>query len=124
MSAIEQKLDELAELMAQKDLLVIQKKALLDSVLTPEIKAKLAEIEAEFAEPAAAVEEKIADLDASIREAALTEGKSIRGAHLAVVFSKGRTSWDSKILEGMMKLIPQIGEAKKEGEASVSIRKV
>ena len=42
---ISEKLDRLAEFLAQKDRLAIDKQTLIDQVLTAEIKARLAEIE-------------------------------------------------------------------------------
>ncbi|CAK0771531.1 hypothetical protein CCP3SC15_4350001 [Gammaproteobacteria bacterium] len=39
------------------------------------------------------------------------------------VYTKGRVSWDSKKLDGMMILVPELASARKEGEPSVSIRK-
>jgi hypothetical protein len=40
------------------------------------------------------------------------------------VWNKGRESWDGKKLSGMMALIPQLEQARKIGEPTVSIRKI
>jgi hypothetical protein len=45
---ISQQLDQLANYQAQRDYLALQKKELIDRILTAEIKARLEEIEAEF----------------------------------------------------------------------------
>jgi phage host-nuclease inhibitor protein Gam len=121
---IKQKLDQLAELQAQKEYLALQKQALIDSVLTAEIKAKLAEIDAEFAPQSEAVDTNIDALTTEIKADVIQAGTSVKGTHCHAIYTKGRVSWDSKMLEGMAILIPQINDAKKTGEPSVSIRKI
>ena len=118
----EEKLDQLADYRAQRDLLNLQKQELIDAVLTAEIKAKLAEIEAEFGMKAEAVNENIAGLEAEIKAEVIAVGHTVKGGSLMAVWSKGRVSWDSKKLDGMMILIPQLADARKEGDPSVSIR--
>ena len=44
---IEKKLDELSELYAQRDLATLEKQRLIDEILTAEIKARMADIDAE-----------------------------------------------------------------------------
>ena len=121
---IEQKLDELAELYAQRDLSEMEKKRLIDEVMTAEIKAKIAEIEAEFLGRGESVSEKIAELEAEVKEAVKTAGASVKGQFLHAVFTKGRVTWDSKALDGYAKAHPELAEYRKEGEPSVSLRKV
>ncbi len=121
---IEQKLDELAELYAQRDISEMEKKRLIDEVMTAEIKAKIAEIEAEFLGRGESVSEKIAELEAEVKEAVKTAGASVKGQFLHAVFTKGRVTWDSKALDGYAKAHPELAEYRKEGEPSVSLRKV
>jgi hypothetical protein len=117
-------LDQLAEYRAEQDAIALRKQELIDAVLTAEIKARLAEIDAEFQEQVNGASANISALEAQIKAAVLTAGATVKGQHLMAVWSKGRVSWDTKMLDGMVKLIPQIGEARKEGDPSVSIRKV
>lgn len=121
-----QKLDRIAELRAFEDVLKLEKQALIDQVITPEIKAKIAEIEAEFAPKIETAELEVDALEAEIKAEVLAEGKSVKGASLMAVFNKGRAGgWDSGALEGMAKFIPQILTAKKpDGEPTVSFRAV
>lgn len=119
-----QMLDELSELQAQQDSLALKKAALIEAVYTPEIRAKLDEIEAEFYEPQQVVAEKIATLTEAVKAQVVTGGETVKGAYLMAVYSKGRVTWDGKKLDGMMALIPGLKEARKEGEASVAIRKI
>jgi hypothetical protein len=118
------KLDQLAELKSKLDALLLQKAALVDSVMTPEIKAKLTEIDIEFAAPYEECQAQIAPLETEIREEVAAQGATIRGAHLMAVYMRGRITWDGRKLDGMMVLIPQLREARKEGDPSVQIRKV
>jgi len=120
---IESKLDQLSELYAQRDLSTLDKQRMIDAILTAEIKAKIAEIEAEFSGKSEAVSEKIAALESEIKEAVKLNGASVKGQFLQAVFTKGRVSWDSKSLDGYLKAHPELADFRKEGEPSVSLRK-
>lgn len=117
-------LDRLAEYQAQRTIAELDRQALIDSVLTPDIKAKLADIEAEFADKVGAVDQNINDLTAQVKQAVISEGQTVKGNYLQAVYMKGRVSWDTKTLEGLAIVMPKLLDAKKEGEPSVSIRKV
>ena len=121
MNTIE-KLNQLAELKSAVDALNIKKQALIESVLTPEIKQQLAEIDAEFAPEYEAVSEKTAVLEQEIKIDVVQAGETVKGDHLMAVFNKGRVSWDTKGLEGVLALIPELEKFRKEGDPSVSIR--
>lgn len=121
---IEQKLDELSELYAQRDLATLEKQRLIDEIYTPEIKAKLAEIEAEFSGKNEVVLEKISTLENEVKEEVKQKGASVKGQFLHAVFAKGRVTWDTKTLDGLMIAVPQLSQARKEGEPSVSLRKI
>ena len=118
------KMNRYTELLAAPDAIRLQKQALIDTILTEEIKAKLAEIDAEFAEPLKVAQDAAAQLEAEIKEEVLAIGNTVRSDNLMAVWNKGRTSWDSKRLEGMMSLIPQLKDAMKTGEPTVSFRKI
>ena len=117
-------LDRLAEYQAQRTIAEMDKQALVDSVLTPEIKAKLADIEAEFSDKVGAVDQNINDLTAQVKQAVISEGQTVKGNYLQAVYMKGRVSWDTKTLEGLAIVMPKLLDAKKEGDPSVSIRRV
>lgn len=122
--SVELMLDQLAEHMAQKDLVMLDKQKLVDSIYTPEIRQQVAEIEAEFMGKTAIVDEKIAALEAEIKEAVKAVGASVKGSLLQAVYAKGRVSLDTKGLDGYIIAHPELGQFRKEGEPSVSIRKV
>lgn len=121
---IEEKLDELSELYAQRDLSTLEKQKMIDAVLTDEIKAKIAEIESEFSGKGEAVSEKITILENTVKELVKQKGESVKGQFLHAVFSKGRVSWDTKSLDGYLKAHPELSEFRKEGDPSVSLRKI
>ncbi len=121
---IKQLLDQLAEFYFQKDAINLRKQEVIDGVMTAEIKEKLAEIESEFAIQSEGVDRNIADLTEKVKAAVIENGESVKGASLHAVYSKGRVSWDTKKLEGIMMVIPQIKDARKEGDPSVTIRRI
>jgi hypothetical protein len=120
---IKQKLDALADLQCQREVIDLDKQKMIDSVLTPEIRKQIADIEVEFACLYPAVDEKITALTADVKSAVIAQGETVNGEHLQAVFMKGRVSWDNSKLDGMMALIPQLVEARKVGDPSVSIRR-
>ena len=119
-----QKLDLLADWQAQRTLIEMDKVKAIESVMTPEIKQALADIEAEYSTKYEGVDANIAALTEQVKAAVLAGGASVKGSYLHAVYAKGRVSWDNRKLEGLMMVIPQVAEARKEGEPSVSIRKI
>lgn len=117
------KLNQLDEFQAQKMILDLDKQAMIDKILTPEIKQAIADIEAEFAGKSEAVDENIEALTAEIKADVLAGGATVKGAHMMAVYAKGRVSWDTKALDGVVVLHPELAQFRKEGEPSVSIRK-
>ena len=121
---IEQKLDQLAELYAQRDLTTIEKQRLIDEIMTAEIKARMSDIDAEFSGKTEAVNEKITALENEVKEEVKKSGASVKGQFLHAVYAKGRVTWDSKGLDGLIVAVPQLAQFRKEGEPSVSLRKI
>lgn len=106
------------------DQLELEKKALKDQVIPQELKDKLAEIDAEYADKSASLSEQRGIYEEAIKQAVLAAGKTIKGNHHSFVFTKGRVTWDGKKLDGMMSIIPALRDARREGDPSVSVRKV
>lgn len=117
-------LEQLTDLCAQQDLLKIAHDDARDAAIPEEVEAVLADIDIEFAPKLDAISQKIATLEAEAKTAVLAEGATVKGGALQAVYRKGSVTWDGKKLDGMMSLIPQLKDARKEGEPSVSIRKV
>lgn len=118
-----EKLNRLADFQAQRDFLTLQKKELIDSILPPEIKAKLDEIEDEFNGRLEAVNANIEALECEIKQDAIETGSSVQGEFLRAVWNKGRTSWDNDGLEKYARTHPEILSYRKQGSPFISIRK-
>lgn len=119
---IKELLDRLAEYQSERDAANLEKQALIDAVYTPEIKQRMAEIEAEFAGKTEAVNENIMALETEIKAAVISHGASVKGSFFHAVFAKGRVSWDTKSLDGYAAAHPELTAFRKEGDPSVSIR--
>jgi hypothetical protein len=123
-TTIKTKLDELANLRAAHDALTLQKQALVDSVLTHEIKAKLSDIDAEFLGKHEAINDKANPLEAEIKQAILAHGASVKGTFLHAIWAKGRVTWDTKGLVGYAVAHPEMSAFRSEGEPTVSLRNI
>lgn len=121
---IKANLNELSELRSMRDLIMADKQAMIDGILTDEIKAQIAEIELEFASKIDSVSDSIASLEALIKRAVIEHGASVKGDRLHAVYTRGRVSWDTKALDGYAVAHPELTEFRREGEPSVSIRAV
>jgi len=123
MLSIAEKLERLGTLYAERDALQAEKQVLIDQVLSAEARARLKEIEEEFAQKAQAADANIEGLETSIRSETLSLGESVRAAGWQAVWNKGRQSWDSKGLAGYAETHPDVLQFRKEGEPSVTIRR-
>lgn len=121
---IQIKLNQLAEFQAQLDAVTLAKQAALDEIYTPEIKARINEIEMAFAVKLEGVSENIAALEAEIKQAVISAGTTVKGSFIQAVFTKGRVSWDTKSLDGYAVAHPELLSLRKVGEPSVSLRAV
>lgn len=119
-----EKLNRLSDLQAQADVIRLRFQELRDGIMTPEIKAALAEVDAEEATAIEAVSAGIANLTDEIKQEVVAGGSSVKGNFLQAVWMKGRVSWDTKALDGFAAGHPEIVQFRKEGEPSVSIRAV
>jgi hypothetical protein len=123
-SDITQKLDQLANFQAQRDVLELEKQSLIDQLIPPEIKDRIAEIEAEFAGKREAVEANIAALETDIREQVIRQGASVKSTFLRVVYHSGHVTWNTKSLDAYARARPEILKFRKQGEPFVTIQKV
>jgi hypothetical protein len=100
-----------------------EKSALIDTILTPEIKEKLAEIEAEFQPKIEQLSQEKSALESEIKSEVLEAGRTVKGTYHSFVWSKPRVSWDTKALDGYAAAHPEIAQFRTEGSPSVSVRK-
>lgn len=82
------------------------------------------EIEEEFAGKADDVDSNIEALEKEIKEETKALGTTVKGKHFMAVYVKGRVTWNTDKLDGMVALIPQIKDARKEGEPSITLRHI
>jgi ElaB/YqjD/DUF883 family membrane-anchored ribosome-binding protein len=117
---ITQLLEKLTELYAKRDLLALDKKAAIPA----EVQQILSDIEAEFQPKQDAINTEVSEIEAQVKSLVLEAGETAKGGSLQAVYTKGRITWDTKSLDGYAKANPAIAEYRKQGEPSVSIRKV
>ena len=120
---IYEKIEKYSDIGFGIDLIHQEKQALIDEVLTPEIKEKLAEIDAEFEPKIEQLLQEKSQLEAEIKDEVLTAGRTVKGTYHSFVWSKPRVSWDTKALDGYALAHPEIQQFRTEGNPSVSVRK-
>ena len=119
-----EKLNALYEKKAALEVVRLEKEKLIDSVLTPEIRKQIADIEAEFADKTMVVTADIQAIEAEIKQEVVSGGETVKGDYLMAVYAKGRVSWDTKALDGYAAAHPEVAQFCKVGDPSVSIRAV
>lgn len=119
---IKQALNQLADFQAQQDALRLEQDELVNKLIPPEVQKAIEDIRAEYAIKSSAAAENIEQLQNEIKNAVKEFGASVKSDLLYAVFSSGRTTWDSKGLDGYIAAHPEVEKFKKVGEASVSIR--
>jgi hypothetical protein len=93
-------------------------------VLPPELQKAVDEYQQPYREQLMGARLEIDILNGRIMAGVLALGRTVKGAGMQAIFNRPRVTWDTKKLEGMAILLPQINEAKKQGEAYVTIREV
>ena len=121
---IKVQLDLLAEAQSQRDLLSVDKQNLIETVLTPEVKAKISDIDAEFLDQFIALDKRIAELNSGIKSSVLAHGSSVKGSILHAIWSKARASWDLKKFDEYALTNPEILSLREMGKPSVSIKRI
>ena len=101
-----------------------EKATLIDSVLTQEIKEKLAEIDAEFQPKIEQLSQEKSMLESEIKAEVIEAGRTVKGSFHSFIWSKPRVSWDTKALDVYAMSHPEITQFRTEGSPSVSVRKI
>lgn len=127
METTEDILDELHSLWAQRKSLVetfeAGKRSAIESLLSPEIVAKLDEINSRRLDTLL-IDSQISECENDVKSAVLYAGKSVKGRYLQATFVKGRRSWDLDKLDGYAVAHPEVLEFKKEVAPSVRIGEI
>src|SRR5574342_396677 len=117
-------LDYYAELTERLQFLQASQSELKDKAIPQEVKDKLAEIDAEYKPMLDEISLKIEAVKSSIEQEVLKLGATAKGNKYMAVYVSGKKSWDGKKLEGYAMDHPEILQAQKIGEPSVTFRKV
>ena len=83
-----------------------------------------AEIEAEFTGKAEAVDDNIRKLTEEIKADIKAYGASVKGEHYHGVYVRGRITWNTDMMEGWRATFPFLEKARKEGEPSVTLKRI
>lgn len=117
-------LNQLADIRSMLDVLRLDKEAAIASLLTPEVKAAISDIEAEFSGKVEAAQANASELEAKIKTAVVDAGATVKGERLQAVYVSPKVTWDAKSLDGYAMAHPELFAFRKEGDASVQIRAV
>ena len=117
------KLDELAELNAMRDVQRMNHAAERAHAMEP-VREALDIVDALWAPRLADTQDRITALEVEIRADVLTGKATLKGdtSKWKAIYMQGRTSWNTKALEGYSAAHPEIERFRKVGEPSVSIR--
>jgi hypothetical protein len=121
MDSILEKLEQLAELRAAKELTRIDYEQRRAEILKA-VQAQLDELAAEYEPLFETAAERIDALEAEIKDDVAEAGHSVRHGNIQAVYSRGRTLWDTQGLEAYAEEHPEVIDFRREGKPSVSIR--
>ena len=123
--SIKTKLVQLRELDAHLDVIKMDKKDAIETVLTEEIKAQLATIDIEFDDISESIRSTAASIEAEIKSLVLEVGASTKKGkdHYGATYVKGRVLWDTGALNGYAAAHPEIDQFREIGVPSVRINR-
>lgn len=89
-----------------------------------QIEQRKTDIEIEFSGKAEDVEANIKKLEAEIKADVKATGASVKGKFFHAVYVKGRVTWNTDKMDAWLVDHPFLKDARKEGEPSITLRKV
>lgn len=119
------KLEKLAELYEEAKKREAEKQALIEKLLSPEVKQAISEIEEEFSSGIASVFSSIAGLEAEVKAETVEAGETVKGAGITVVFNRGKVSWETKMIEEYLAKHPKspVAKARRQGKPYASLNR-
>ncbi len=121
---IKTKLTELKKLDARYESVKLGKQNSIDDILTDEIIKKLDTVDLEWKSLLEEANENVGLLTDEIKVIVLEHGASVKNdAGYSATFVRGRTSWDTKALNGYAAAHPEIEQFKKTGNPTVRLQK-
>jgi len=121
MNAIISKLDQLADIQTAIEVTKKDYEAKRAEILKS-VQSELDALAAEYDPLIGSAEERCTTLENEIRSDVVVFGASVRGKKFYAMFSRGRTTWNTKALDEFAVRHPEIIDFRKQGEPSVSIR--
>jgi len=88
------------------------------------VRQRKQEIEIEFSGKADDAEQNIKKLEAEIKADVKAAGTSVKGKYFHAVYVKGRVTWNTDKMDAWLVDHPFLREARKEGEPSITLRKI
>ncbi len=117
-------LDDLSALGERLATVYAQYAAAREAQLPARVRTALARVDAEYRAQWEPLQATMDQVEGCIKQAVLERGASVKGAALHAIYVTGRVFWDSTYLDIYAASHPEIQPARKEGQPSVSLRKV
>lgn len=110
-------------LVNSKDNLQAEMQEAIDQAIPQEVKDQIEDIKAELQPKIDRLNQEISLYEGRLKEYVIQVGETLKGEYHMVVPAKGRTTWDTKGLDGYSKAHPEILAFKTTHDPSASIRK-
>jgi len=120
----EELLAEYSNLDAKLDVIQMEITEAKNAILTPELRAELEAVDAEFEPKREVVQRKLEELKEMISGAVVAQGKTVIGQFHQAVYVQPSPKWDSKKLEGLALVHPEINRCKTRGKPYIQLRRV
>ena len=117
-------IEKYADLIERQTFLTESLNELLERTIPAEVKAQLEEIKAEYQPMIEQAQTALAETKAEIEEKVIKTAFTWKGTRFMAVWNKGRETWDGKALDGFAMAHPEILQAKKIGNPTVTFRQV
>ncbi len=116
------KLDELWELWKERESAIAARDDEVNMVIPKEIQEEIDEVMDSYAQDIAKIDAAIAEAEYEVRGLVVSMGKTLDSDHLMALYNHGKTSWDTKGLDGFAVAHSEINVFKKVGEPYVTIK--
>ena len=121
-------LSQLARLTDARDLREMDRQAAIHDATPEEVRIAIRDINAEFDEHLETVNASIAETEAELRAVGVFTGETVTDANAGyqIVFSNGRTTYDTKALDAVLGAPGNewLAKYRVDGKPSISIRKI
>ena len=115
-------LDQLAKLNADREELIEERERAIRTLMPEELRQQLDEVAEAFHQRVQGLDAERESLENAVRAQVLRGGETVKGAKLLAIFQEGKTSWDTKALDGYAAAHPEVAAFKKKGNPFVTIR--